>query len=117
MNKIDELLSKSNEELKTSREKELDKLVRKEKEEYEQKKIEFYRNPLHWSNNKRRRYGLQTLRGITNKNRLKHYPTFHPTARLFGIIEDIIEETLQNKFENGELFNKFVEVKNFSFCK
>nr|DAE65158.1 MAG TPA: hypothetical protein [Bacteriophage sp.] len=51
---------------KTEREKELDRLAKEEKEEYERNKNAFYADPIHWSNNKRRRHGLPVLRGIVN---------------------------------------------------
>lgn len=46
---------------KTEREKELDRLAKEEKEEYERNKNAFYADPIHWSNNKRRRHGLPVL--------------------------------------------------------
>ncbi len=94
------------------RKKEIDKIARQEKEEYEKKRAEFYNNPLHWSNNKRRRYHLSTLRGSTNKDRSKCYPSFHPTARLFCAIEDMIDEVLTDKFSSNEFFGRFVDVKD-----
>lgn len=96
------------------RQKEIDEIVRKEKEDYEQKRTEFYNNPLHWNNNKRRRYGLPVLRGRVNKCRSKRYPSFRPTARLFCAIEDIIEETLTDKFKSNEFFNNFVDYKDMN---
>ena len=95
-----------------ARKKEIDKLARQEKEEYEKKRAEFYNNPLHWDNNKRRRCGLPVLRGIVNKGRTKRYPSFRPTPRLFYVLEDVIEETLTDKFKNNEFFNKFVDIKD-----
>lgn len=96
------------------REKEINKIARQEKEEYEKKRAEFYNNPLHWDNNKRRRHGLPVLRGKLNKCRSKRYPSFHPTARLMCIIEDVIDEVLTNKFKSNEFFNEFVDVKNIA---
>ena len=49
-----------------TRQKEIDKIARQEKEEYEKKRAEYYANPLHWDNNKRRRCGLPVLRGKIN---------------------------------------------------
>lgn len=96
------------------RQKKIDEILRKEKEEYEQKRTEFYNNPLHWNNNKRRRYGLSVLRGRVNKGRSKRYPSFRPTPRAFFIIEDVIDEVLTDKFKNNEFFNKFVDYKDLS---
>ena len=102
---------------KTDREKELDRLAKEEREEYERNKNAFYANPIHWSNNKRRRYGLHALRGDINKYRSKIYPVFHPSVKFFGLLDDIASEILENKFKNGELdylFNSFVEVKDLA---
>ena len=97
---------------KTEREKELDRLAKEEKEEYERNKNTFYADPIHWNNNKRKRYGLSVLRGDINKYRSKIYPAFHPTVKFFGLLEDIITETLEDNFKNNKYFNSFVEVKD-----
>ena len=94
------------------RQKEINKIALQEREEYEKKKADFYNNPLHWNNNKRRNYGLPVLRGRCNKYRSKKYPSFRPTARLMCAIEDIIDEVLTNKFKNNEFFGKFVDFKD-----
>lgn len=95
---------------KTEREKEIDKLAREELEEYRRKKKAFYDNPIHWSNNKRRRHGLPVLRGRVNKCRLKEYPGFHPSVRFFGMMEDLFDEILITTMEDN--LNSFVEVKD-----
>ena len=97
-----------------TRQKEIDKIARQEKEEYEKKRAEFYVNPLHWDNNKRRRYGLPVLRGRVNRYRSKRYPSFHPTARLMCIIEDTIDEVLSDGFKDNKFFEKFVDYKDMS---
>ncbi len=99
---------------KTEREKELDRLAKEEKEEYERNKNAFYADPIHWSNNKRRRHGLSVLRGDVNKYRSKTYPTFRPTVKFFGLLDDVVAETLENNFKNNEYFNSFVEVKDIA---
>ena len=102
---------------KTEREKELDRLAKEEKEEYERNKNAFYADPIHWNNNKRRRHGLHALRGDVNKYRSKIYPAFHPSEKFFGLLDDVTSEILENKFKNGEfdyLFNSFVEVKDLA---
>lgn len=98
---------------KTEREKELDRLAKEEKEEYERNKNAFYADPIHWNNNKRRRYGLSVLRGSVNKYHSKKYPVFYPSVKFFGLLEDIITETLEDNF-NNEYFNFFVEVKDLA---
>lgn len=99
---------------KTEREKELDKLAKEEKEEYERNKNTFYADPIHWNNNKRRRHGLSVLRGDVNKYRSKTYPAFRPTVKFFGLLDDIVAETIENNFKNNEYFNSFVEVKDLA---
>ena len=83
-----------------------------ELEEYRQKKKVFYDNPIHWNNNKRRRYGLPALRGRVNKYRLKEYPRFHPSVRFFGMMEDLIDEILITTMEDN--LNSFIEVKDLT---
>ena len=99
---------------KTEREKELDRLAKEEKEEYERNKSAFYADPIHWSNNKRRRHGLSVLRGDINKYRSKIYPAFHPSVKFFGLLDDIITEKLEDNFKNNEYFNSFVEEKDLA---
>lgn len=98
--------------LKTEREKELDKLARKELEGYRRKKKAFYANPIHWDNNKRRRHGLPVLRGNVNKYRLKECPGFYPSVRFFGMMEDLFGEILITIMEDN--LNSFVEVKDLA---
>lgn len=98
--------------LKTEREKELDKLARKELEGYRRKKKAFYANPIHWDNNKRRRHGLPVLRGNVNKYRLKECPGFYPSVRFFGMMEDLFDEILITIMEDN--LNSFVEVKDLT---
>lgn len=97
---------------KTKREKEIDKLAREELEEHRRKKKAFYDNPIHLDNNKRRRHGLPVLRGIVNKCRLKEYPGFYPSVRLFCMMEDLFDEILIITMYDG--FNSFVEVKDLA---
>lgn len=99
---------------KTEREKELDRLAKEEKEEYERNKNAFYADPIHWNNNKRRRHGFSVLRGSVNKYRSKTYPAFRPTVKFFGLLDDIVAETIENNFKNNEYFNSFVEVKDIA---
>ena len=99
---------------KTEREKELDRLAKEEKEEYERNKNAFYADPIHWNNNKRKRYGLSVLRGSVNKYRSKKYPAFYPSVKFFGRLDDIITETLEDNFKNNKYFNSSVEVKDLA---
>ena len=99
-----------------ARRKEIEEIARKEKEDYEKKKKDFYDNPLHWDNNKRRRHHLPVLRGSINKNRSKRYHSFHPTAHICCLIEDVIDEVLTDNMKNNEFFGQFVDVKNIGVC-
>lgn len=99
---------------KTEREKELDRLAKEEKEEYERNKNAFYADPIHWNNNKRRRHGLSVLRGSVNKYRIKKYPAFYPSVKFFGLLDDIITEKLEDNFKNNEYFNSFVKEKDLA---
>lgn len=100
--------------LKTEREKELNKLAKEEKEEYERKKNAFYTDPIHWNNNKRKRHGLSVLRGSVNKYRSKKYPRFHPSVKFFDRLDDIVTETIVDNFKNNEYFNYFVKGKDLA---
>ena len=99
---------------KTELEIEIDSLAQEEKEEYDRSKNAFYSDPIHWSNNKRRRHGLSVLRGSVNKYRSKKYPAFYPSVKFFGLLDDIITETLVDNFKNNEYFNSFVEEKDLT---
>lgn len=96
----------------TEREKEIKEKIRQEKEEYEKRRADFYNNPLHWSNNKRRMHGLSVLRGVVNKRREKHYPPFQSTTYLSSIFEDIIDATIGSKYYDNIFIDEFVEFKN-----
>lgn len=99
-------------EKSTHRVKEINEILRQEKEEYEIKKKEFYENPLHWSNNKRKMRGLLVLRGMNNKYRSKKFYSFKPTPRVFSLVEDIVEEMICNSWKDNKFFDKFVDFKD-----
>ena len=90
------------------------RIAQEEKEKYEKEKAEFYSDPLHWDNNKRKRRGLPVLRGIANKYRSKSFRSFCP-IRLFNVLEDTIDEILTDKFKSNKFFDGFVDVKNMTF--
>lgn len=95
----------------TDRDLEIQELVRKEYEEYKIKRDKFYTDQLHWTNNKRRRFGLHPLRGKVNKYRQKNFHSFQSSA-VFYYIEDLIAEVLPKKID--ENFGKFVDVKDLA---
>ena len=111
---IDNILNYKPTGKELTRQKEIDKIARQEKEEYEKKRAEFYANPLHWGNNKRRRHHLPVLRGNVNKCRNKRYPSFHPTVRLMSVIEDMVDEVITDGFKNNKFFEKFVDIKDMA---
>ncbi len=94
------------------RELEIRQILKEEKEKWESDKIEFEANPLHWSNNKRRRNGLPVLRGSVNRSRATKFHSFKPTPRAFFYIEDLMDEILPQKLDG--FFNQFVEIKDMS---
>lgn len=93
----------------TARDLEIQELARKEFEEYKIKRAKFYADPLHWTNNKRRRFGLNALRGKVNKYRQKNFHSFQSPV-IFYYLEDLIAEILPKKLD--ENFGKFVDVKD-----
>lgn len=93
----------------TARDLEIQELIRKEFEEYKIKRAKFYADPLHWDNNKRRRFGLHPLRGKVNKYRQKTFHSFQSSA-VFYYLEDLIAEVLPKAMD--ENFGKFVDVKD-----
>ena len=111
-NSFNSILNHKPTDKELARRKEIEEIARKEKEDYEKKKTDFYNNPLHWSNNKRRRHHLPVLRGNINKYRSKRYPSFHPTTRICCLIEDVIDEVLTDNMKNNNFFRQFVDVKN-----
>ena len=111
-NSFNSILNHKPTDKELARRKEIEEIARKEKEDYEKKKKDFYDNPLHWDNNKRRRHHLPVLRGSINKNTSKRYPSFHPTARICCLIEDVIDEVLTDNMKNNKFFRQFVDVKN-----
>ena len=111
-NSFDSILNHKLTDKELARRKEIEEITRKEKEDYEKKRADFYNNPLHWSNNKRRRHHLPVLRESINKNRSKRYPSFHPTARICCLIEDVVDDILTDNFKNNKFFNQFVDVKD-----
>ena len=113
-NSFNSILNHKPTDKELARRKEIEEIARKEKEDYEKKKKDFYNNPLHWDNNKRRRQHLPVLRGSINKNRSKRYPSFYPTARTYFLIEDVMDDILTDNFKNNEFFNQFVDVKDLN---
>lgn len=89
-------------------------MIEEEKRKWEIDKIVFESNPIHWSNNKRKMYGMNTLRGSVNKNRILKFSTYRPSPKLFSFVEDTIEKLCHIRIENALLKN-FVDVKDLKF--
>lgn len=92
------------------------KQILEEKRKWELDKIEFESNPLHWSNNKRKMHGMNTLRGSLNKNRKKKFHVYRPSYKMFSFIEDMVCRKLQYIYQN-DFFNNFVDVKDLGIGK
>lgn len=110
--KIREEIEKELNRPPSPRQLEISHILEEEKRKWEFDKAEFEANPMHWSNNKRKRFGMPTLRGPINKNRATKFRSFKPTPRVFFMIEDIIDETLPQHLNKH--FNQFVDVKNIN---
>lgn len=82
------------EKRKLEREEKIKELAKEELKEYRRKKAIFETNPLHWTNNKRRRNHLPVLRGNINKNRIKKYPRFHISKEMFLELEGAVNDTI-----------------------
>ena len=85
-------------------------VVKKEWDEYKAARNKFYSNPIHWSNNKRKRNGLCTLRGKSNKTRLKDFPKFSISPTLYHAMEKCIDAAICDNMN----FNNFANDKE---CK
>jgi len=68
----------------------------------------FYSNPLHWTNNKRKMYGLPVLRGKLNKSRKTTYSPRRIMKQLFDIIYDAIGKEISQSYS----YENFVDVKD-----
>lgn len=91
---------------------EIEQILKEELKKYEHDKAEFEANPLNWSNNKRRRLGLPTLRSSLNKNRKTKFHSFKPTPRIFFALEETIEELLPQRLEDN--FAQFADVRDIN---
>ena len=90
--------------------------VKKDCEKYKKIRKSFYTNPMHWDNNKRRRYGLSALRNSSNKYRSKtfrSYGLFSPET--FEIFEDIIDDAISCSIAGESYFDKFATMKDLNF--
>ena len=65
-------------------------------------------------NNVKKMHGLPLthISGKKKRKQKEQRERFILSFRLFGLIEDIVEETLCSKWSDNEFFGEFVEVKN-----
>lgn len=68
----------------------------------------FCSNPLHWTNNKRKMYGLPVLRGKSNKSRKTTYSPRRIMKQLFDTIYDAIGKEISQSYS----YENFVDVKD-----
>lgn len=82
-------------------------VVKKEYGEYKTDRDRFYSNPIHWSNNKRKRNGLPVLRGKRNKTRLKDFPKYNKNW-ISPTIYHAMEECFDAAICDNMNFNNFI---------
>lgn len=84
-----------------------------EMKKYEKAEREFYADPLHWSNGKRRMHGLCPLRGKLNKHRKTEYK-FRASSYIMEALEEIIDLKIK---ENWRYYNDFVNIEDINCGK
>ena len=87
-------------------------LAKRDINNYKTRREEFYNNPMHWDNNKRRNAGLPVLRGNLNKYRSKVFRSSVVSSELFDETEMAIDKAFSNYAFSNSYFDKFVEVEN-----
>lgn len=87
-------------------------LAKRDINNYKTKREEFYNNPIHWNNNKRRNAGLPVLRGNLNKYRSKVFRSSVVSSELFKETERAIDKTFSNCTFCNSYFDEFVKVED-----
>ena len=87
-------------------------LAKRDINNYKTRREEFYNNPMHWDNNKRRNAGLPVLRGDLNKYRLKVFLSPVISFELFEETEMIIDKAFSNYAFSSSYFDKFVKAED-----
>lgn len=87
-------------------------LAKRDINNYKTKREEFYNNPIHWNNNKRRNAGLPVLRGNLNKYRSKVFRSSVVSSELFKEIEREIDNTFSDYAFSNSYFDEFVKVED-----
>ena len=87
-------------------------LAKRDINNYKTKREEFYNNPMHWDNNKRRNAGLPVLRGNLNKYKLKVFLSPVISSEVFDETEMAIDKAVSNYVFSNSYFDKFVKVED-----
>ena len=95
---------------------EIKQLAKRDVNNYKTRKEEFYNNPMHWDNNKRRNAGLPVLRGNLNKYRSKVFRSSVISSELFEETERVIDKTFSNYAFCSSYFDEFVKAEDFARC-
>lgn len=90
----------------------LKQLAKRDINNYKIRREEFYNNPIHWDNNKRRHAGLSVLRGDLNKYRSKVFKLSVISSELFEETENEIDNAFSDYAFTSSYFDEFVEVEN-----
>jgi hypothetical protein len=99
------------EKRRLEREERIKRLAKEELEEYRRRKTIFNSNPLHWTNNKRRKHHLPVLRGSINKNRTKKYHGFNISREMYSEFEDAVTDAILYHLSLS-YFENFVSVND-----
>lgn len=87
-------------------------VMKQEVEQIKQQRNKFYNDPIHWSNNKRRRNGLSVLRGDVNRYRSKIFK-FYITIDMFNAFENLVDCHIEDNIR--KLFDSFVDIEKIYF--
>lgn len=87
-------------------------VMKQEVEQMKKQRNKFYNDPIHWSNNKRRRNGLSVLRGDVNRYRSKTFQ-FYITVAMLNAFENLVDCHIEDNI--GKLFDSFIDIKKVSF--
>lgn len=87
-------------------------VMKQEVEQIKQQRNKFYNDPIHWSNNKRRRNGLSVLRGDVNRYRSKTFK-FYITIDMLNAFENLVDCHIEDNIR--KLFDSFVDIEKIYF--
>lgn len=90
----------------------LKQLAKQDINNYKIRREEFYNNPVHWDNNKRRHAGLPVLRGDINRCRSKVFRSSILSSELFEETEKEIDNAFSDYMFTSSYFDEFVKAEN-----